>query len=212
LPAHVRAANLPDGDYASPAGHARTGFDPALDWSVVARLRAVSALPILLKGILTAADAIEAVQAGVDGIIVSNHGGRQLDGAPPTLEVLPEVAAAVAGRCAVLLDGGVRRGTDVLTALALGADAVLVGRPVLHALAVGEEDGVRRLLEILRAELLDAMVLAGIAVAARADPDLVILPAEQIIRRWARHLGNQGHPAEVPGVAFRTTMKKGSRP
>jgi isopentenyl diphosphate isomerase/L-lactate dehydrogenase-like FMN-dependent dehydrogenase len=174
LPPHIRPANLPDGDYASPAAHARAQLDPALDWSIIGWLRSVSSLPIVVKGILTAADALEAIKAGVDGIVVSNHGGRQLDGAPPTLDVLPEVAAAVAGRCAVLMDGGVRRGADVLASLALGADSVLLGRPVLHGLAIGQQAGVAQVLEILRTELIDAMSLAGVTAADRAGPDLVM--------------------------------------
>jgi len=184
LPPHVRPANLPSGDYASPGEHARAEFDPALDWSIVGWLRSVSSLPVVVKGILTEADARRAVEAGAGGIVVSNHGGRQLDGAPPTLDVLPGIAAAVAGRCAVLLDGGVRRGTDVLAALALGADGVLVGRPVLHGLAVGQA-GVARVLEILRAELLDAMSLTGVAAADQAGPELVTAAPAPVRRRAA---------------------------
>jgi len=176
LPAHVRPVNLPYGDYSSPADHARAQLDPAPDWSVVDWLRSISPLPLLLKGVLAAGDAARAVAAGVDGIVVSNHGGRQLDGIPATLDVLPSVAAAVAGRRPVLLDGGVRRGVDVLAALALGADAVLVGRPVLHGLAVAGGDGVARVLEILTAELRDAMTLAGAWSVAGLGPHLVYAP------------------------------------
>lgn len=183
LPPHLRPANLPTGDYASPGEHARAEFDPALDWSVVSWLRSVSSLPILVKGILTEADARRAVEAGVDGLVVSNHGGRQLDGAPPTLDVLPEIVEAVAGRCVVLLDSGVRRGSDVLVALARGADGVLVGRPVLHGLAVGQQAGVERVLEILRGELVDAMSLAGVASADEAGPELVKAAPEPPRRR-----------------------------
>jgi (S)-3,5-dihydroxyphenylglycine transaminase len=172
LPPHVRPANLPAGDYSSPGARARAQIDPALDWSVIDWLRSVSALPVVVKGILTAADALEAIEAGVDGIVVSNHGGRQFDGAP-TLDVLPEIVTAVARRCAVLLDGGVRRGADVLAALALGADAVLLGRPVLHGLAVGDQAGVAQVLDILRAELIDAMSLAGVAAVDQAGSELV---------------------------------------
>ncbi len=106
-------------------------FDQSITWSDLAWLRSLTGLPLLLKGVVTAADAQLAVEHGVDAIIVSNHGGRQLDGAQASLRALPEVADAVAGRCPVLVDGGVRRGRDVFVALALGADAVLVGRPVL---------------------------------------------------------------------------------
>ena len=137
--------------------------DPSVTWRDLEWLRSVSTLPILVKGILTEEDAKLACEHGVDGVIVSNHGGRQLDGAPASLDALPEVVEAVAGRCLVLMDGGVRRGTDVVTALALGAEAVLVGRPALWGLAVGGEDGVRGLLELLRAEVELALRLLGCA-------------------------------------------------
>ncbi|MFE1315874.1 aminotransferase class I/II-fold pyridoxal phosphate-dependent enzyme [Streptomyces sp. NPDC058755] len=173
LPDGVVPANLHDGDFSSPGGHARTEFDPRLDWSTVEWLRSVSSLPVLVKGILTAEDARLALSAGVDGILVSNHGGRQLDGAPATLEVLPEIAQAVAGACPLLLDGGVRRGADVLAALALGADAVLLGRPVLHGLAVNGAQGVEHLLGLVAEELTEAMTLTGTVSVAAAGPELV---------------------------------------
>jgi (S)-3,5-dihydroxyphenylglycine transaminase len=176
LPAAVAPANLVGGGFSSPSGHARTEFDPSLDWAVVDWLRSVSPLPVLVKGILTASDARAALAAGVDGIVVSNHGGRQLDGAPATLEVLPEVAQAVAGAVPLLLDGGVRRGTDVLAALALGADAVLLGRPVLHGLAVSGEQGVEHVLGLVAEELAEAMTLTGTAAPADAGPELVARP------------------------------------
>jgi isopentenyl diphosphate isomerase/L-lactate dehydrogenase-like FMN-dependent dehydrogenase len=173
LPAGIVPANLDGHDFTMPAEHARAEFAPGLDWSVVDWLRSVSALPILLKGILTGTDAVRAAEAGVDGIIVSNHGGRQLDGVPATLDVLPEVVTTVAGRVPVLLDGGVRRGRDVLAALALGADAVLLGRPILHGLAVDAAQGVTDVLNILLDELTDAMALAGLRTLADIDPALV---------------------------------------
>ncbi|WP_021592444.1 alpha-hydroxy acid oxidase [Actinomadura welshii] len=173
LPEGIVPANLDGHDFTVPAAHARAEFAPDLDWSVVDWLRSVSALPILLKGILTGTDAVRAAEAGADGIVVSNHGGRQLDGVPATLDVLPEIAAAVAGRVPVLLDGGVRRGRDVLAALALGADAVLLGRPVLHGLAVGAAQGVTDVLDILLGELTDAMALAGLRALADIGPDSV---------------------------------------
>jgi (S)-3,5-dihydroxyphenylglycine transaminase len=181
VPPRVRAAALrwqeADGetgpDPASPADHARAAHDPHLDWRTVGRLRAVSPLPILLKGILTARDATRAVEEGADGLIVSNHGGRQLDGAPATLEALPAIAAAVAGRIPVLLDGGIRRGADILAARALGADAVLVGRPVLHGLAVAGHHGAYDVLDLLKDGLRDAMTLAGVGRVADIGPDLV---------------------------------------
>ncbi|MFF1716510.1 alpha-hydroxy acid oxidase [Streptomyces sp. NPDC058268] len=172
LPSGIVPANLDGHDFSVPAAHADAEFAP-LDWSVVDWLRSVSPLPVLLKGILTDDDAARAAEAGVDGIIVSNHGGRQLDGVPATLDVLPEIVAAVAGRVPVLLDGGVRRGRDVLAALALGADAVLVGRPVLHGLAVDASQGVTDVLNILLGELTDAMGLAGLGGLAGIGPGLV---------------------------------------
>ncbi|AGP57000.1 aminotransferase class I/II-fold pyridoxal phosphate-dependent enzyme [Streptomyces rapamycinicus] len=175
LPPHIAPANLPadEADYSSPSEHGRTGLDPSLDWSVIAWLRSVSGLPVLVKGVMTAEDARRAIAAGVDGIVVSNHGGRQLDGAPATLDVLAPIAAAVDGRCALLLDGGVRRGRDVLGALALGADAVLLGRPVLHGLAVAGGNGAAGVLGLVLDELSEAMTLTGTATVADADASLL---------------------------------------
>jgi len=130
-------------------------------WRDVDWLRSISPLPVILKGIMTAEDAALAVEHGAKGIVVSNHGGRQLDGTLGTIDVLPEVVDAVHGRAEVYMDGGVRRGTDVLKALALGANAVLLGRPVLWGLALGGSEGVRAILEHLRMELDLAMALAG---------------------------------------------------
>ena len=124
-------------------------------------LCSISGLPVLLKGICRADDAERRPEHGVKGIIVSNHGGRQMDTAPATIEVLPAIAEAVAGRMPVLLDGGVRRGLDVLKAIALGANAVLIGRPVLWALAVDGQPGVELALNLLRQELDLAMAMAG---------------------------------------------------
>jgi len=145
----------------------------SVTWEDVAWLQATTTLPIVLKGILTAEDATRAAAQGVAGIIVSNHGGRQLDTTQATIEALPEVAAAVAGRCEVYLDGGVRRGTDVLKALALGARAVFVGRPILWGLAVDGAEGARHVLELLGAELELAMALAGRPTIASVDASLV---------------------------------------
>jgi 4-hydroxymandelate oxidase len=130
-------------------------------WKDVEWLRSISRVPMLLKGILTAEDAERAVAAGVSGIIVSNHGARNLDTVPATIDALPEVVERVGGRIPVLVDGGVRRGTDVLKAVALGADAVLIGRPYCYGLAVGGAAGVQRVIEILRTELQMAMQLMG---------------------------------------------------
>ena len=154
-------------------------FDTSLTWEALTWLRGVTSLPVLVKGVLTAEDAELAVQHGAAGIIVSNHGGRQLDTVPATIETLPEVAEAVAGRCEVYMDGGIRRGTDVLKALALGARAVLIGRPALWGLAAAGEAGVRHVLELLRDELVLAMMLAGRPTLASIDRTLVRLPAER---------------------------------
>ena len=175
LPAGMVPVNLDGVEFEAPAAHARAEFDPELDWTVVDWLRSISSLPIVLKGILSPADARRAVAVGVDGIVVSNHGGRQLDGVPASIEALPAVAEAVQGRLPVLLDGGVRRGRDVLAALALGADAVLVGRPVLHGLAAGQEAGVSGVLNLLRDEMTDAMTLSGVRTVGEIGPDLVSL-------------------------------------
>jgi (S)-2-hydroxy-acid oxidase len=149
-------------------------YDPFLDWDDLAWIRALTpGLPLVLKGILTAEDATLAVGAGVDAIVVSNHGGRQLDGSPAGLTALPEVVDAVAGRIPVLMDGGVRRGTDILKALALGADAVLTARPLAMALAAEGEAGVSRALEILYDEFENAMALTGCRTVDEITRDLV---------------------------------------
>ena len=135
--------------------------DPTLDWDDFATLVSECTLPVLLKGVQTAADARLAVEHGAAAVIVSNHGGRQLDGVPATLEILPDVVDAVEGRCEVLMDGGIRRGTDVVTALALGARAVLAGRAPLWGLAVDGERGARRVLELLHEEIDLALTLLG---------------------------------------------------
>jgi 4-hydroxymandelate oxidase len=161
------------GAHSSFSAYVHDLFDATLTWSAVDWLRAQTRLPVLVKGILTAEDAELAVQAGVSGLIVSNHGGRQLDGAPASIVALAEVVDAVAGRVEVLMDGGIRRGTDVLKALAFGARAVCIGRPYLWALAVNGEEGVRDLLRILRDELSLAMALSGRAAIAAIDRSLV---------------------------------------
>jgi len=145
----------------------------ALTWADVEWLRAITSLPLVLKGVLTAEDAHQCAERGIAGILVSNHGGRQLDTVAPTIEALPEVVSAVSGRCEVYLDGGVRRGTDVLKALALGARAVFVGRPILWGLAVAGAEGAQHVLELLRDELELAMALAGRATLADIDASVV---------------------------------------
>ncbi|KAL5732141.1 (S)-2-hydroxy-acid oxidase [Ranunculus cassubicifolius] len=136
-------------------------FDPSFTWKDIEWLKSITNLPILIKGVLTAEDAVKAVEVGVAGIIVSNHGGRQLDHAPATITALEEVVQAVRGKVPVLFDGGIRRGTDIFKALALGAQAVLIGRPVIYGLAARGVYGVRRVIEMLKDELELTMTLCG---------------------------------------------------
>lgn len=148
----------------------RTRQDAALSWHDLEWIRSLTKLPILLKGVLRADDAKLAQQAGCAGVIVSNHGGRQCDAAIATARALPEVAAAVGGKLAVLVDGAIEWGSDILRALALGADAVLIGRPILWGLAVGGEQGVRNVLDLYREDFTRAMQLCGCAnIAACGD-------------------------------------------
>ena len=149
-------------------------LDSSLTWDDVDWLKSISPLPLVVKGIMTAEDAVLAVDHGIAGIVVSNHGGRQLDSTLGSLDALPEVVAAVRGRIELYLDGGIRRGTDVLKALALGAKAVFVGRPVLWGLALGGADGVRAVLDELRTELDTAMALAGCATLKDIESSLVL--------------------------------------
>lgn len=150
-----------------------SNHDATFDWADVEWLRSVTPLPIVIKGIVRPDDARKAVDSGAAGIVVSNHGGRQLDGAPASIDALAEVAAAVDGHCEVLMDGGVRYGTDVLKALSLGAKAVMVGRPVFWGLAVDGSEGVQRVLELLKDELRKAMMLAGCPDVGSIDGSLV---------------------------------------
>jgi 4-hydroxymandelate oxidase len=149
------------GPVAATAAEIAEQFDPALSWRDVETLAAESSVPLLVKGILTSEDARLARDHGAAGVVVSNHGGRQVDGVPASLDALTEVVEAVGDELEVLVDGGVRRGTDVIVALALGARAVLVGRPVVWGLAVAGEEGVFRVLELLRLELERALALCG---------------------------------------------------
>jgi isopentenyl diphosphate isomerase/L-lactate dehydrogenase-like FMN-dependent dehydrogenase len=144
--------------------------DPTITWRGLEWLASLTDLPILAKGILTAEDARLACEHGMAGIVVSNHGGRQLDGVSATLDALPEVVEATDGRAEILLDGGIRRGTDVVKGLALGARAVLVGRAALWGLAVDGEDGARRVLELLRDELALALTLLGCSSPGEVTP------------------------------------------
>jgi isopentenyl diphosphate isomerase/L-lactate dehydrogenase-like FMN-dependent dehydrogenase len=144
--------------------------NPALKWSDLALLRKHTKLPVILKGILSPEDARQALDQGVDGIIVSNHGGRQVDGVIPAIDALPRVAAAVGNKTTLLFDSGIRRGADVFKAVALGARAVLLGRPYCYGLAVGGEDGVRHVLQNLLADLDLTLGLAGCASFAELGP------------------------------------------
>jgi 4-hydroxymandelate oxidase len=182
LPAGLEIANLHAAGYARlPAVAGDSGLaayvaellDPALGWDAIDWLRSITTLPIVVKGIVRGDDAARAIAAGAAGVVVSNHGGRQLDAAPATIDVLARVVDAVGGRGEVLVDGGVRRGSDIVKALALGARAVLVGRPVLWGLAAGGRDGVVEVLAMLRRELDLAMALCGCADVAAITSDLV---------------------------------------
>jgi len=137
-------------------------FDNSLTWDIIEWLRSATKLPIVLKGIQTPEDALIAIEKGVDAIVVSNHGGQVQDTAPATIEMLPSIAQAVNGKIPIIIDGGIRRGTDVLKALALGAKFVMVGRPVLWGLAVNASEGVKTVLEMLGTEFQDAMRLNGL--------------------------------------------------
>jgi len=179
LPAGLSIACVGDGDVVAPSGESGLAayfaemLDPSLDWDDLAWLVETSPLPVAVKGIHRADDAERALEHGAAGIVVSNHGGRQLDTVPATIEMLPAITEAVAGRAEILLDGGIRRGTDVIKALALGADAVMVGRPILWGLAIDGADGVRRVLNMLRAELKQAMALCGTPSIAEITPELI---------------------------------------
>jgi isopentenyl diphosphate isomerase/L-lactate dehydrogenase-like FMN-dependent dehydrogenase len=149
-------------------------WEPQLSWNVFDWLRSITRLPLIIKGVLRPEDARRALDEGVRGIIVSNHGGRQLDGMPATISMLPGVVEAVAGRAEVYLDGGIRRGTDVFKALALGARAVMIGRPYAWALAAGGQPAVRRVLELLHDELCNVMVATGCANVQAISPQWIV--------------------------------------
>jgi len=178
LPADVVAANLVNGaksrahimisGASALAAHTEELFAPALGWSDLEWLRERVKVPLVVKGILDPRDALRAVEVGADAVVVSNHGGRQLDGAAASVAALPAVVDAVGSTCEVLLDSGIRGGVDVLRALALGASAVLVGRPLLWGLAVDGEHGARQVLALLADELRIALTLAGCANPAAA--------------------------------------------
>ena len=182
LPKNMELANLVSmTDLAIPETKEESGLfayfarqiDPSVTWQDVEWLRSITSLPLILKGILRGDDAIRAYESGAKGVIVSNHGGRQLDSAIATFDALPEIVTAVGDKIDILVDGGIRRGTDVLKALALGAKAVLVGRPILWGLAVAGERGVTRVLGLLQEELDLAMALSGCASIKDIEPSLV---------------------------------------
>ena len=148
-------------------------FKKSLTWKDIEWLQSLTKLPVLLKGILNPDDAEQAIKSGVEGLIVSNHSGRNLDTVPATIEVLPSIVKKVNKRIPVLMDGGIRRGTDVLKAMALGASAVLVGKPICYGLACGGSEGVTKVLNILRKEFEFAMALSGRSSITAIDPSLI---------------------------------------
>lgn len=176
MPKGLGLGNFPKrpGEATAPHDIVTQQIDPTLEWKDVAWLQDMTDLPVIVKGVLDPADAEDAVDAGVAGIVVSNHGGRQLDHAVASLDALPHVVAAVEDRVDVLMDGGVRRGTDVLKAIALGARAVLVGRPVLWGLAVGGRAGVAAVLDHLRSEVLVSMQILGARSVEDVTPDRLL--------------------------------------
>ncbi|MCH0559330.1 alpha-hydroxy acid oxidase [Streptomyces sp. MUM 16J] len=213
LPADVTAVNLNPGlterTHRATAGssgieaHAREQFDPTLTWDDLSWLRERTRLPLVLKGVLTAEDARIAVECGVDALVVSNHGGRQLDRAVPALQALPEVVASVPESCPVLIDGGVRSGVDAAIALALGARAVLVGRPVLWGLAHAGAEGVGQVLGLLRSELLETMALSGCPRLAGLGPTAVSRRPPLRDHPWPPSHGEPSHTASTTSGGFR---------
>lgn len=182
LPTHVRAANL-DGSLPADSQSCEKGsmvFDrlmaAAPTWRDIEWLTSATRLPILLKGILDAEDALRALDCGVDGIVVSNHGGRIQDTVPASIDALPAIAAAVEGKVPLMLDGGIRRGSDIVKAIALGASAVLVGRPYIHALAVAGALGVAHVVRTLREELEVCMALNGCSTLQAIDRKVLFKP------------------------------------
>ncbi|KAI6218372.1 Peroxisomal (S)-2-hydroxy-acid oxidase GLO3 [Aphelenchoides fujianensis] len=171
LPPHLELANFPKmrhsevtssgAGQSGMAAYTRSLFDQTLNWRDLKWLVEFTKLPVIVKGIMRADDALQAVEHGAAGVVVSNHGGRQLDAAPATVEVLPEVVSAVGGRVPVFVDGGIRSGTDVFKAIALGAHAVLIGRPVVFGLTVGGAAGVKHVIGLLRDEFNHALQLSG---------------------------------------------------
>jgi isopentenyl diphosphate isomerase/L-lactate dehydrogenase-like FMN-dependent dehydrogenase len=171
IPPHLTVASLGRGDLTPKQVFEE--ISPSLTWHDVERIAGEAQLPLLVKGVLTAEDALLSCEHGATGVVVSNHGGRQLDGVAATIDALPEVVEAVDERVEVLVDGGIRRGADVVKALALGARAVLVGRPILWGLTCDGERGVTHVLELLRGEVLNALQLVGCTSPADVTRDRV---------------------------------------
>ncbi|KAL1490435.1 hypothetical protein ABEB36_013130 [Hypothenemus hampei] len=184
LPSHLRLANF-QGDHSTTVSGKGTNtgsalnnlgdlYDPSLTWDDIKWLKSITHLPLVLKGILTAEDALLAANSGVAGILVSNHGGRQVDGWPASIEALSEVVNAVGDRVEIFMDGGITDGTDVFKALALGAKMVFIGRPALWGLACGGEEGVKQILSILRTEFEYAMAISGCPSVRNIERSMVV--------------------------------------
>ncbi len=170
-------AGVGDGsDAVSLASYVEEQFDPGLSWRDVEWLRSVWEGPIVLKGVQSVADARLAADSGVSAVALSNHGGRQLDGAPAPFGLLPEVVAAVGHRLEIICDGGVRRGSDIVKACALGASAVMAGRPHLYGLGAAGESGVERMFEFMHSGMIRTMALCGAETVGDLDPTLIVLP------------------------------------
>lgn len=174
LPPGLYAANMRDLVHADGGDIRQIQMSPDISWEHVRQLRDITDLPIVIKGVLHPEDAQLAVEQGIDGLLVSNHGGRQLDTVPATIDALPAIAHVVDGRVPLLIDGGIRSGTDIAMALALGATAVGVGRPILWGLTVGGDKGVVEVLARLRAEFDHTVAMCGCRSLADLTPDLVV--------------------------------------
>lgn len=165
--------NSPNSSILNYSSYLSSQLDPSISWKDINWLKSITKLPIILKGIMSSEDALLATEHGVAGIVVSNHGGRQLDTAPSTIQVLKDIVETVQNKIDIILDGGIQRGTDILKALAFGAKAVLVGRPILWGLAVGQEKGVVKVLDILREELDLCMALCGCTSIETIDKKII---------------------------------------
>jgi 4-hydroxymandelate oxidase len=149
-------------------------FDPTLTFDVIGWIKETSKLPVLVKGILRPDDAQKAISSGADGIIISNHGGRQLDTAVPTLKQIEPIRKQVGNQTLIIVDGGIRRGTDILKCIALGANAVQIGRPILWGLNYGGQEGIELVLNIINNEFTESMILSGCRNIQEIDRDLVV--------------------------------------